>query len=180
MSIVQIVLLLFIILGIILTSISLFFITKKNNNYKENYFEKKYYEAENVKKNLDTSIKQIDESIEHFEKYSKSVFDEIEQRYQELLFLYKLIDDKKQEMADNYYSKKIVEKEASTNSFTNISEKEENNDNLKNTINPKFVTVRNKDIIDMSKSGLSIPEIAKRLNIGQGEVKIVLDMGKAR
>lgn len=153
-----------ILIGIFLVIYSIIYTKKRNNqsNFEGNYNNGDISKIDSIVK---TSLEKLDEEITSFEKYSKSAFEELEQKYNELLFLYNLIDDKKLETASSFNKKDIP-----VPVDDNIPS---NNSNLMN--NPK-----NRDIIQLSKAGLSINEIAKRLGMGQGEVKIVLDLGKAR
>ncbi len=40
-----------------------------------------------------------------------------------------------------------------------------------------MIVENNKEIFDLYKQGLSVTEIAQSLNVGKGEVKLILDLG---
>ena len=136
-------------------------ITKKSSkDQTDNYFEANA-SVQLVKQAIDDA----DNAIEQLNKISSDVFEEFEEKYQELLFLYQMIDDMKEkrekvdfktDSPDNFQS---YEKQTRSNSFKN----------------PNFEKIKN-----MQAQGLSISEISKALNMGQGEIKLILELGKAR
>lgn len=116
-------------------------------------------------------LNQIDEAsdaaLNEINKTSRIVLDEIEEKYQAMLFLYNLLEEKKKEIVSITESVKAppvrqkpmyepVSKPARTGSS-----------------NAKHDKIR-----ELYSNGLEIPEIAKKMNVGQGEVKLILDLAK--
>lgn len=114
-------------------------------------------------KKLEVTINDADNAIEELSKMSKNIFDEINSKYQELLYLYSLIDEKHKEI--NFYYEKTDVNVLSNKDFISVL----------NSNNPKHKQIR-----DLNIMGMSVSEIAKHLNLGQGEVKLVLELGKGR
>lgn len=160
MDIIQISLFVAIILGIGLVIFSLLTFSNQSNN--KNFGD---YEIENSMKALNTSLEEVDSAMLELDKMSKTIFEELDTKYQELLFLYTLIDEKKKEVAEIYSTQKFPQKEIVTSV-----------DKDSNTYkNPKLHEINN-----LLNEGLSISEIAKELNMGQGEVKLIIGLGKVR
>lgn len=131
--------------------------------------ESKQLPAINAEKTVELSIiqaeKSIEKSIEEFDKMSREVFEQLDQKYQELLFLYSLIDEKKSEIA-NLYSE--------TSKIQQLP-----------VLKPEKQEVivsspKHQEVKKLVQKGHDISEIAKMLGIGQGEVKLILDLGKTR
>lgn len=166
--------------------------TKSNIDAEE--LEEKIKDA--VKETEDYIITKADEKFSQisndkimgFNEYSKEVFDKIEKNHEETVFLYNMLTEKEKEI------QKLVHSVDTTNAglrdeakaiaeITETSDgrdsEEENtyydrnkrNDNSSNS---------NSEIIALYKKGISILEISKMLSIGQGEVKLVVDLYNAR
>ena len=126
--------------------------------------------SEITQSKLDEHWAQINKTLDEFHTTANNAISELNDKYQEMLFLYSLIDDKKKEVL--YTS--------STDPLS-ISKKPEP------VAKPRPVVEkgrsnhpRRKDIINLSKQGLSVSEIAQELNVGQDMVSLILEMGKAR
>jgi len=132
---------------------------KKTENKTDNYFEANA-SVQLVKQAIDDA----DNAIEQLNKISSDVFQEFEEKYQELLFLYQMIDDMKEKR------EKVDFKADSSGSLESENLTERNIFK-----NPNFEKIKN-----MQAQGLSVSEISKALNMGQGEVKLILELGKAR
>jgi len=148
---------------------------------------------------LTNTINDADSAMEEMSKLSQNIFDEMADKYKEMIYLYHLVDEKYKSVQDGSYSnvpqvdygdieQRLMtsvmesinkEKEAATPTQENLSGvggATANNESFMtifNTTNPKH-----KEIQELSAKGLSISEIAKSLDLGQGEVKLVLDLGK--
>lgn len=153
-------------IGIILIIFSLI-LNKKQNISSELSQSDLITEKQN---NLLKIIEDADDAIEQLNGISKSVFEQQEEKYQELLYLYQIIDERKQELS------KIWEK---TISLEKIPTKDSSNEILNNTetVN-NFVTSNPhyNEIVALYNDGVTITQIAKQLNIGQGEVSLVLEL----
>ena len=108
-------------------------------------------------KAIEASVSEADQAIEEMNKMAKNIFEEIDNRYQELLFLYNMIDEKSAGLKTHHTNLVINEK-------TRIP-----------YTNPKLVKIQK-----LFEEGQSIADIARGMNMGQGEVKLILDLGKDR
>lgn len=164
-----------VIVGIILVVISLILGVKRTEEIEMNQFD-----STTEKQNeLIKVIEDADDAIEQLNSVSKSIFEEQEQKYQELLYLYQIIDDKKQELLnvfDKMTSMKFKEdlnenvKEESFKVADIVNKEDENNFAVTNS--------KHNEIIDLYNSGHTVTQIAQQLNIGQGEVSLVIKLNK--
>lgn len=134
---------------------------------KEEGFKFNTVEAKEIEVALNNSIEDADSAIEELNKLCADAFDEFEEKYQELLFLYQMIEEKKKK-----FSSSMNEKPKNSSVRSNVVSKKD----VKHSYsNPKL-----KDIQKLEKQGLAVAEIAKKLNMGQGEVKLISELGKER
>lgn len=124
---------------------------------------------ENKLKDMNMPETNPDYVYDEFSDLSNTVFKEMEEKHQELLFLYKLIDEKKNELSA-FEVHKAVDNLSSKGVDVSV------NDNMP----PKYKNPRLKEIIELKNSGLTVAEIAKKLDIGQGEVSLIMEIGKGR
>ena len=113
--------------------------------------------------NIDNSIKQIkniidqaDLAMDDLNLMSEQIFEKFDEKQKQLLFLYETIENKKPT------SNKIDFKADENLLYKNIYKKSE-----------KLHPMADK-ILEMSKQNMSVAEIAKALNIGQGEVELII------
>jgi len=136
---------------------------------------------------LKDTISDADNSITEFSKISQNIFEEINFKHKELLYLYSIIEKKQIQNSDkinlnsNSNKEMLVAKTMEIIAAKNI-ENIENTDflneikgNVMNYTNSKY-----KEIVNLKNSGMNISEIAKSLNIGQGEVMLVLEMERGK
>ncbi|MBR1444825.1 MAG: hypothetical protein IJ583_14985 [Firmicutes bacterium] len=112
-------------------------------------------DADAIEMLLNKSVEEADSAMNELNGLSEEVFKEFEEKYNELLFLYQMIEDKKSENSVD----------------TKVSAK--NRKRRFRYSNPKL-----QEIKSLAKEGLSVAEIAKKLNIGQGEVQLIMQLGK--
>ena len=109
---------------------------------------------------INATVSEADQIMEDINKMAQKVFDQLEDKHQELLFLYNMIEERKNAevgtVTDTY--------------FTDARQKR--SENYKN---PKLGKIR-----ALYDQGLTEEEIAKTLGLGQGEVKLILSIGKER
>jgi len=119
---------------------------------------------------MEEHLFEIDKTLEEFHSTANAAIAELDDKYQEMLFLYSLIDDKKKEVLDIYNTepKAMPDKPAAAAKPRPATDKNRSS-------HP-----RRKDILNLSKQGLSVAEIAQELNVGQDMVSLILEMGKAR
>lgn len=159
-------------IGIILIIFSLI-LNKKQNTNSDLSQSDLITEKQN---NLLKIIEDADDAIEQLNGISKSIFEQQEEKYQELLYLYQIIDEKKEELSE------IWEKTISLETLENISTKNNSSEILNNKNN--IETANNfvasnphyNEIVTLHNKGVTITQIAKQLNIGQGEVSLVLEL----
>ncbi len=158
-------------IGLILIVSSIFVDRKK---FKDVDFKKisNFIDKQN---DLIKSIDDVDDAIEQLNGISKHIFKEQEDKYEELLYLYKFIDEKKQELSE-LYDKIILLKD--TNTRNNINSNAFYSNNTQNKKPKKALTHNEKhlEIINLYNQGKTISEIAKTLNIGKGEVSLILEL----
>ena len=120
---------------------------------------------------LESTVFEADEAANILDDMTKSVFKEFDSKYQEMLFLYNLIDEKQ---------KKLVGAGQKVDVVAGISSKPLEKgtialQNQKITINPKYANV-----LELNDKGKSIEEIARQLNMGKGQVALILNLGGAK
>lgn len=155
-------------IGLVIFSLIQFSIHKKSDSTENSDIS---YAFESIEK----SIIKIDKTVDEFERLSNKSLKEMDDKYQELLFLYTLMDDKKAEVSN--LDTPLVYKSPKNNSAQPISSSNKNINSKERAVinNPKLTA-----IIELEQQGLSISEIAKQLDMGQGEVKLILELGRAR
>jgi len=116
-----------------------------------------------------SSVEEADEAINELNDVSKSVFKEFDGKYQELLFLYNLIEEKKQELEGQ--PALTMPAAAPRRQVDYVIDDSTKKSTLPMT-SPKFANV-----LELKNKGLSIDEIAQQLNIGKGEVSLILNLG---
>jgi len=109
---------------------------------------------------INATVSEADQIMEDINKMAQKVFDQLEDKHQELLFLYNMIEERKNEEVGT----------ATDTYFTDGRQKR--SENYKN---PKLGKIR-----ALYDQGLTEEEIAKTLGLGQGEVKLILSIGKER
>ncbi|MCL2169539.1 MAG: DUF6115 domain-containing protein [Defluviitaleaceae bacterium] len=142
--------------------------------------------AEDVEENakvtldaLDSTVSEADEAITELNDMSKKISKEFESKYQELLFLYNLIDEKQKEVASNGEAAQGAASPRSLGAMSEIQAKPQSAQELppSNPIasNPRFAKV-----LEFHKSGKSVEEIAASLDMGKGEIGLILTLGGGR
>jgi len=122
----------------------------------------------------------------------KEKLTEIEEKYNAVLFLYNLIDEKQKEidsaLADSVVMTSNVVPPAPVQAaipelpvqiaipeLVSITEEIEEVE-VRETPDPVFLNPKHKEIWNLRKEGLSVSDIARSLSLGQGEVKLILDL----
>lgn len=124
--------------------------------------------------------------------FSEQILEKIKLNHEEVVFLYNMLGEKEEElktlMRNADKQKKIME-EASVRSETakdtNVSKSKKNVSQVKveqkQTLIPEDSEASsnsNQKILELFSQGFSIVDISKALEIGQGEVKLVVDLYK--
>jgi len=160
--------------GILVLYSALFF--KPNNKNEEGSVD-----MERVERVLEV-MDSADNTADEIYKLSQDVVSEIDDKYQQLLYLYNMIDEKasKLDMAGGI----DISIDDNTTHLAQ-SEAKKAKEAMKaiigeNGINFGQMHEKYKSVFDLYSKGNDIPEIARTLGIGQGEVKLVLELGKGR
>lgn len=126
----------------------------------------------------------INDKIVELNDYHTYVQDEIEKKHKELLFLYQMIADKEKAVRTiqiEIEQLKIVLDQERRNSVSPLTDEDietmaQSEVITSEAIIEKDITNKNKRIIELKKQGYDEMEIAKILEIGLGEVKLVLNL----
>ncbi|MDF2608554.1 MAG: hypothetical protein K0R92_28 [Lachnospiraceae bacterium] len=147
---------------------------------------------EKVTNTEDELSKISNEKIIAVNDYSNQVLDKIARNHEEVVFLYNMLNEKQNEVKEllcqmdntktDMYEKKVESLPKSNKVPVDTNDGILENWNLENkTVNNDSDSTaenNNKVILDLYKQGKSILEISKMLEIGQGEVKLVIDLFK--
>lgn len=172
-----------ILVGISFILVSFFLKDKKvkESNTVENIIPVNQMHTSNDQREEDM-MKEVNQKILELNDYASFIKKEISDQHKELLFLYQLITEKEKNFkskANNVAlsgSKPVIHKQDNRQGIKQVEQTSQDNVKQLTTLNDMIVE-RNKEIFDLYKQGLSITEIAKGLNIGKGEVKLILDLG---
>lgn len=124
--------------------------------------------------------------------FSEQILEKIKLNHEEVVFLYNMLGEKEEELKTlmrNADKQKKVMEEASLRSETakdtNVSKSKKNVSQVKveqkQTLIPEDSEASsnsNQKILELFSQGFSIVDISKALEIGQGEVKLVVDLYK--
>ena len=148
-----------------------------------------YNELSNKMRVMDATMSEADTVLAELNDVSKNVFKEIDDKYQELLFLYNLIEDKKKKNAEMPRSEAVFEavpqvkttgnKHDDSSNKSKSARKSEGVQQISaGAIAAIYKNPKLAEILDLSESGLSVAEIAKKLKLGKGEVELILSLDK--
>lgn len=128
------------------------------------------------------------EKIMEFDEFSSQVLEKINHNHEEVVFMYSMLDEKEKELKDAMVKKPVQSKPKKTVPSTPGAGQEKKEKTVKKEITrpvPDSEPVTGKEmkdekestngkIVSMYKQGKSVLEISKELNIGQGEVKLMI------
>jgi DNA-directed RNA polymerase specialized sigma24 family protein len=160
---VQIALLVLMIIGIVLVVAAMVMTARSGEGDADNGIN-----GGNIMAAVEKAVADTDKVTEDLHKEAERVFRELDEKYQELLFLYSLIDEKKTEAAKLFEGGRKPAKRRPAGS----APPEEGE--------PVQQHPRYQEITEMIAGGLTISEAAKKLDMGQGEVKLIVELGKGR
>lgn len=118
---------------------------------------------------FDSSLNNADIAIDELNDMSQTVFKQFDEKYQELLFLYNLVDEKKKELES-----------LSDPSAINPIKAEKIDITVDDETRPEISIKHYAEISKLRNEGMDVSEIAKTLNIGKGEVSLILELGRGR
>ena len=127
--------------------------------------------------------------------FSNQVLEKISQNHEEVVFLYNMLNEKESELKDTL---KDIDKVKRNLTEINKAETEavKTKDNSKNTgrksvkttdketenqnvnVDTEVLNNHNQKILEMYSQGFSVIDISRTLELGQGEVKLVIDLYK--
>ena len=120
---------------------------------------------------LGNSVNEADEAISELNDMSRSVFKEFDSKYQELLFLYNLIDEKQKGALNEMAAVPAV----AVVPAPPLAAEAHIAAPVVASINPKFTKV-----LEMHRNGKSVEEIAIEMDMGKGEIGLILTLGGGR
>jgi hypothetical protein len=140
---------------------------------------------ESVIKADDELSKISNEKIMSVSEYSDQILEKINQNHQEVVFLYNMLNEKESEIKKLIHQvdqSKAKMEDASVsleqkNEIPKVSNQEEPIDEVYEPWN-EMGKNNNEQILKMYKNGKTVIDIAKSLDLGQGEVKLVIDLFK--
>jgi hypothetical protein len=170
---INILVLISIIFGIICIIIS-FLLKDKSEIIEEEQYE---FEEVNPKEdnniNKEDIINEVNDKILELNDYSNFIKKELNDKHKELLFLYQLINEKetniKKIAEDNLYKEETPKNKEPITIFDDLPLDESVDNKIKD---------QNNQILSLYKEGYNVTEIAKALNVGKGEIKLILDLYK--
>lgn len=160
-------------------------------------------ERENViAETTDQLNRKSNEKIMEFDDFSAQLMEKINHNHEEVVFMYNMLNEKEKELKEAVVKKGSVEKPSGIAAVERANKKvskESGNKSAKaadktrapktdvgtnqQAVKPEAETSENpaddsatKNIIQMYKQGKSVLEISKELDIGQGEVKLMISL----
>ena len=131
----------------------------------------------------------INEKIVEMNEYHDYIQNEMEKKHKELLFLYQMISEKEKLVRQNYITRHengsvgvATKIEAQDKAGQKTEQTAEQMAELKTELKTELKKVdtatlnTNMKILEMKRQGYQATEIAKVLNIGQGEVQLVINL----
>lgn len=122
----------------------------------------------------DELSKLSNEKIIAVSEFSDQVLEKINRNHEEVVFLYKMLNDKGKEIKETVKEASVVQK---------LSEEQKDDavahpsfTSMEYDISDQAVFNNNDEILALYSQGKSVVEISKLLDLGQGEVKLVIDL----
>ena len=150
----------YVVLGVMVLGIIIVISAYSSIKHSDNKINERRQSEEFAIRAINASMSEADQAMEDINRTAKTIFDELEEKHQELLFLYNMIEERKNEEVGP--ASDIVFNEARPKRPESLR-------------NPKLGKIR-----ALYDQGLTEEEIARTLGIGQGEVKLILNIGKGR
>ncbi|NLO10729.1 MAG: hypothetical protein GX129_12810 [Clostridiales bacterium] len=171
------------------------------NTFKEQQNEILTYASEEaIAKTEDYLSKLSNEKIMAVSEYSDQILEKITKNHEEVVFLYNMLNHKEKELKET--AKEIQNSQRKAKEIINY-ENEKDKEPEKDMVKPKkldiqaenikrqnvkvpaieeednnqsTISINNTEILKLYSQGKSVLDIAKQLGIGQGEVKLVIDL----
>ena len=159
-----------------------------------------YVSEETLAKTEEYLSRLSNEKIMAVSEYSDQILEKINKNHEEVVFLYNMLNNKENELKETLKeinsSQQKVKDAVRKNSDEKVLSKDiakpkqpntlAQNVKLKSALKPGFeaesssISINNAEILKLHKQDNSVVSIAKQLGIGQGEVKLVIDLFKDR
>lgn len=150
---------------LIIVSIILIMLDKKKD---ADYIEKmKEEELE-----LSRVISDSEQMLEELNRFSDYVINQVDKRSSQLGDMLKKFDEKMEEIEGEIGCREREEQIAATVTYDTFSKTVEEQDNAKYG----YINSRHREVIDLVEKGMSDTDIARALNMGKGEVQLILGM----
>ena len=146
---------------------------------------------ETVWKTEDELSKLSNEKIIAIDDFSKQIIDKIGQNHEEVIFLYNMLNEKETEIKNTVRKLENIKEKLKTKTAASKATKEntvsdtsslkaktglDQSNQIVNRSPEEMNENNNSKILELYKQGNSIVDISKNLEIGQGEVKLVIDL----
>lgn len=142
----------------------------------------------------DTKLSQLsNEKIIAVHEFSEQVLEKIKHNHEEVVFLYNMLGEKEEELKNLMKNADRQKRQLEENSPNTVKAESKAGKAVKNTAAGKpdmnFIKQAdnsdtngnfNQKILELYSQGFTIVDISKALEIGQGEVKLVVDLFKER
>jgi peptidoglycan hydrolase CwlO-like protein len=119
-----------------------------------------------TKRELQTMMNEADDLLKELNDISSYIMDEIDKKHKDLLFLYQLIEEKQKDLVETTKEKTTEDHHKIADSSVRFQKDEKH--------------MYSNKIFQLYEEGKDIAAIAKELNIGKGEVELVLELTKMR
>lgn len=123
------------------------------------------------------------EKIIAVSEFSDQILEKINSNHEEVVFLYKMLNDKEKEIKETVKEASIVQRLSNEQKDDIVEPKTAEADNKypsftskEKDMSDQKVSNNNEEILSLYSEGKSVFEISKLLDLGQGEVKLVIDL----
>lgn len=127
------------------------------------------------------------EKIMAVSEYSDQILEKMDRNHEEVIFLYNMLTNKEKELKEtlkelNDAQRKVrellanIRNERDHENFMNASFKDYTGNIEEDHNNSHSVMKKNEEILNLYSQGMSVLEISKKLGVGQGEVKLIIDL----
>ncbi|MCG8539790.1 MAG: hypothetical protein MJA82_07600 [Clostridia bacterium] len=159
----------FLIIGIFFILISTIFILKQSSQIDEEAISEEFLQNDDE---LVITIESLENIIDDINDTFNDTINQIERKYEFLESKIQHVDKKVLENYDNNPRTNLInEADCENNENNNINVLEEKDNGRNNKVS---------EIFKLKHEGLSLHQIAKKLNMGTGEVMLILNLKKAR
>lgn len=129
-----------------------------------------------IEKTEDYLNKLSNEKIMAVSEYSDQILDKINRNHEEVIFLYNMLNNKEKEMKETAIRETVSSKKS------DVEEKKVPVKAKKKQVSQgedsRPVSLNNTEILELYSKGKSIMDISRQLGVGQGEVKLIIDLFK--